>query len=90
MKNLWPAGGSISAFISNAVNLTDGIDGLASSVTAISSAALAAAALILQPSLNQARSAYGCLRPCSADALAFWFSTAIRLRCLWAIPVHRP
>jgi len=43
-------------FISNAVNLTDGIDGLASSVTAISSAALAGAALILQPSLNQARS----------------------------------
>ncbi|NLK89311.1 MAG: phospho-N-acetylmuramoyl-pentapeptide-transferase [Clostridiaceae bacterium] len=44
-------------FISNAVNLTDGVDGLASSVTAVSSAALAGAALLLQSSLNQARPA---------------------------------
>ena len=43
-------------FVCNAVNLTDGVDGLASSVTVISSTALAGAALLLQESVPEARS----------------------------------
>ncbi len=44
-------------FVCNAVNLTDGVDGLASSVTVVSSLALAAAGLILQATVPGARPA---------------------------------
>lgn len=56
-------------FICNSVNLTDGVDGLASSVTVISSLALAAAGLLLAATVTLARP-------------GVWLSFAIAAGCL--------
>jgi phospho-N-acetylmuramoyl-pentapeptide-transferase len=63
-------------FVCNAVNLTDGVDGLASSVTIVCSAALGAAGLLLQGSLPSARP-------------AAWLSAALLGGCLGFLVFNR-
>lgn len=63
-------------FTSNSVNLTDGVDGLASSVTVISAAGLAAAGLIIRTALPAAEA-------------GIWLSLAIAAGCLGFLAFNR-
>jgi phospho-N-acetylmuramoyl-pentapeptide-transferase len=63
-------------FTSNSVNLTDGVDGLASSVTIISAAGLAAAGLIIRTALPAAEA-------------GIWLSLAIAAGCLGFLAFNR-
>ena len=63
-------------FVCNAVNLNDGVDGLASSVTAVCSAGLGAAGLLLQAAIPAARP-------------AAWLASAILGGCLGFLIFNR-
>lgn len=63
-------------FVCNAVNITDGVDGLASTVTVVSMAGLGTAGLILQQSVQSARP-------------AAWLSAAILGGCLGFLAFNR-
>lgn len=63
-------------FVCNAVNLTDGVDGLASTVTVVSCAGLAVAGLILKTAIPEARS-------------VSWLSAAILGGCLGFLAYNR-
>ncbi len=66
--------------MTNAVNLTDGLDGLASGVTALVTLFFAVAGV----SYGLASGSYFCAAVCGG-CLGFWCSTGIRQRCSWEI-----